>query len=126
MFGSRAGFAAKFIPMPTMSWVKSSADGCLVKADIRLNVMTNPFRDVGDGVAHVLRPVWVSVLKLQPRKHIVEFIRGGSKGDAIIEIDAAITQSKKLGAQQIMSTKTAKMQGRAVENILQTFLPARR
>jgi hypothetical protein len=88
--------------------------------------MTNPFRDVGDGVAHVIRPFWVSVLKLQPGKHILEFIRGGSECDAIIEIDTAITQSKKLGAQQIMSTKTAKMQGRAVENILQTFLPARR
>jgi hypothetical protein len=34
-----------------------SADGCPVKADIRLNVMTNPFRDVRDGAAHVPRPI---------------------------------------------------------------------
>ena len=121
MFGSRAGRAAKFIPMPTMSWVNTSADGCRIKADVRLNAMTNPFRDIGDGGAHVRWPVWVSVLKLQPRKHVLEFIRGGSKGDAIIEIDAAITQSKKLGAQKVVSAKTAKMQSRAVENIFQTF-----
>jgi len=94
MFGSRAGRAAKFIPMPTMSWVNTSADGCRIKADVRLNAMTNPFRDIGDGVAHMRWPVWISVLKLQPRKHVLEFIRGGSKGDAIIEIDAAITQSR--------------------------------
>ncbi len=37
--------------------------------------MTNPFRDIGDGGAHVRWPVWVSVLKLQPRKHVLEFIR---------------------------------------------------
>jgi len=60
-----------------MSWVKSSADGCPVKADIRLNVMTNPFRDVGDGVAHVIRPFWVSVLKLH---HVSTFLSSSGVG----------------------------------------------
>lgn len=67
MFGSRAGLAAKIIPIPTMLWVSTSADGCPLKVDIRLNAMTNPFREVGDSAAHVLRPLWISVLKLQPR-----------------------------------------------------------
>ena len=57
MFGSRADLAANFIPMPTMSRVNTSANGCPIKADVRLNAMTNPFRDIGDGAAHVLRPV---------------------------------------------------------------------
>lgn len=70
-------------------------------------------------------PVRVSILSLQPRKHILQFVDVRRESDAVSQIYTAVAKGEKLCAEQILSAETTEMNGRAGKNGLEALLPSR-
>jgi len=70
-------------------------------------------------------PVRVSILSLQPWKHIFQFVDVRRESEAVSQIYTAIAKGEKFCAEQILSAETTEMNGRAGKNGLVALLPLR-
>jgi hypothetical protein len=67
-------------------------------------------------------PVRVSILSLQPWKHILQFADLRREREAVSQIYTAIAKGEKFCAEQILSAETTEMNGRAGKNGLEALL----
>jgi hypothetical protein len=63
--------------------------------------MTEPPPKISNRRANMIWPVRVSILSLQPWKHVLQFVDLRREGEAVSEIYTAITKGEKLCAEQI-------------------------
>jgi hypothetical protein len=70
-------------------------------------------------------PVRVSILSLQPWKHILQFVDVRREREAVSQIYTAIAKGEKFCAKQILSAETTEMNGHAGKNGMEALLPSR-
>lgn len=87
--------------------------------------MTEPPGEVGDGRAHVRRPVLVAVLPLERWKALGNLRRRRSKRHAVSEIGSAIAEREELAAKLVGSAKRIKDECSTLENALDAVAPTR-
>jgi hypothetical protein len=87
--------------------------------------MTKPPPKISKRRANMIWPVRVSILSLQPWKHILQFVDVRRESEAVSEIYTAIAKGEKFCAEQILSAEAAEMNGRAGKNGLEALLPSR-
>jgi len=87
--------------------------------------MTEPPPKISKGRANMIWPVRVSILPLQPWKHILEFIDVRRESEAVSKIYTAIAKGEKFCAEQILSAETTEMNGSTGTNGLEALLPSR-
>jgi hypothetical protein len=84
--------------------------------------MTEPPPKISNRRANMVWPVRVSILSLQPWKHVLQFVDVRREGEAVSEIYTAITKGEKLCAEQNLSA--TETNGRTDKNGLEALLPS--
>jgi hypothetical protein len=71
--------------------------------------MTEPPRKISKRRANMIWPVRVSILSLQPWKHVFQFVDVRRESEAVSEIYTAITKGEKLCAEQFLSAEATEI-----------------